>query len=131
MTDDKPAEKRGVRERILEAALLLLRASVTGKLAQPQVAREAGFPSWPQRKAFVQAPRFVRRRRGPKKLPSFSRLEELYAYTLGLVARGDPAALAIEMPPMPSLRDNLMRKLTGPTSVLIPFEARSAVTILS
>jgi hypothetical protein len=67
--------------------------------AQAVLAREAGFPSWPQLKAYVQAPRFVRRPRGPKKLPSFSRLEELYAYTLGLVERDDPAALAIEMPP--------------------------------
>ena len=41
----------------------------------------------------------MRRPRGPKKLPSSSRLEELYAYTLGLVERDDPAALAIEMPP--------------------------------
>jgi hypothetical protein len=67
--------------------------------AQAVLAREAGFPSWPQLKAFVQTPRFARRPRGPKKLPSFSRLEELYAYTLGLVARDDPSALAIEMPP--------------------------------
>jgi hypothetical protein len=47
--------------------------------AQAVLAREAGFPSWPQLKAYVEAPRFVRRPRGPKKLPSFSRLEELYA----------------------------------------------------
>ena len=63
------------------------------------LAREAGFPSWPQLKVYIESPRIVRRPRGPKKLPSFSRLEELYAYTLGLVARDDPAALAIEMPP--------------------------------
>jgi HEAT repeats len=67
--------------------------------AQAVLAREAGFPSWPQLKAYLGAPRFVRRARGPKKLPSFSRLEELYAYTLGLVERDDPAALALEMPP--------------------------------
>ncbi|MBV9324768.1 MAG: HEAT repeat domain-containing protein [Chloroflexi bacterium] len=48
---------------------------------------------------YVESRPFVRRPRGPRTLPSFSRLEELYAYTLGLVARGDPAALAIEMPP--------------------------------
>jgi hypothetical protein len=51
-----------------------------------------------QRRVF-EAPRPARRRRGPKKLPSFSRLEELYAYTLALVERNNPAALAIEMPP--------------------------------
>jgi HEAT repeat protein len=67
--------------------------------AQAVVAREAGFPSWSQLKVYVEAPRLVRRPRGPKKLPSFSRLEELYAYTLGLVKRNDPAALALEMPP--------------------------------
>ena len=67
--------------------------------AQAVLAREAGFPSWPQLKAYVDAPRFVRRPRGPKKLPSFSRLEELYAYTLGVVKRDEPAALALEMPP--------------------------------
>ena len=67
--------------------------------AQAVLAREAGFSSWPQLKVYVESPRFVRRPRGPKKLPSFSRLEELYAYTLGLVARGDPAALAVELPP--------------------------------
>lgn len=66
--------------------------------AQAVLAREAGFPSWPRLKAYVEAPRFVRRPRGPKKLPSFSRLEQLYAYTLGLVERDDPAALAVEMP---------------------------------
>ena len=67
--------------------------------AQAVLAREAGFPSWAQLKAYVETPRFVRRPRGPKKLPSFSRLEELYAYTLGLVERVDPAALTTEMPP--------------------------------
>ena len=67
--------------------------------AQAVLAREAGFPSWSQLKVYVEAPRFVRRPRGPKKLPSFRRLEDLYAYTLGLVERGDPAALALEMPP--------------------------------
>jgi HEAT repeat protein len=49
--------------------------------------------------AYIEAPRMARRPRGPRKLPSFSRLEELYAYTLRLVERNDPAALAIEMPP--------------------------------
>jgi HEAT repeats len=67
--------------------------------AQVVLAREAGLPSWPRLKAYLEAPRFVRRPRGPKKLPSFSRLEELYAYTLGLVKGNDPAALALEMPP--------------------------------
>lgn len=67
--------------------------------AQAVLAREAGFPSWSRLKAYVEARRVVRRPRGPKKLPSFSRLEELYRYTLGLVERGDPAALALEMPP--------------------------------
>jgi hypothetical protein len=67
--------------------------------AQAVLAREAGFSSWPQLKTHVEAPRPVRRPRGPKKLPSFSRLDEIYAYTLGLVKRDDPAALAIEMPP--------------------------------
>jgi HEAT repeats len=67
--------------------------------AQAVLAREAGFPSWPRLKAYVEAPRPARRRRGPKKLPSFSRLEELYAYTLALVERNNPAGLAIEMPP--------------------------------
>jgi HEAT repeats len=67
--------------------------------AQAVLAREAGFPSWPQLKAYVEAPRFARRPRGPKKLPSFSRLEELYLYTLGLVERDDPGAVALEMPP--------------------------------
>jgi HEAT repeat protein len=67
--------------------------------AQAVLAREAGFPSWPQLKAYIEAPTVVRRPRGPKKLPSFSRLEELYAYTLGLLERDDPAALALEMPP--------------------------------
>jgi hypothetical protein len=67
--------------------------------AQTVLAREAGFPSWPRLKAYVEAARFVRRPRGPKKLPSFSRLEELYAYMLGLVERDDPAAMAVEMPP--------------------------------
>ena len=69
--------------------------------AQAVLAREAGFPSpsWPRLKANVEAPRFVRRPRGPKKLPSFSRLEELYAYTLELVKQDDPLALALEMPP--------------------------------
>jgi HEAT repeats len=67
--------------------------------AQAVLAREAGFPSWSQLKAYVEAPRVARRSRGPKKLPSFSRLEELYTSTLGLVERGDPAALALEMPP--------------------------------
>jgi hypothetical protein len=67
--------------------------------AQFVLAREAGFPSWPRLKAYVDAPRIARRPRGPKKLPSFSRLEQLYAYTLGLVERGDAAALGLEMPP--------------------------------
>jgi hypothetical protein len=67
--------------------------------AQAVLAREAGFPSWPRLKAFVEAPRFVRRPRGPKKLPSFGRLEQLYAYTLQLIERDDPAALVLEMPP--------------------------------
>jgi hypothetical protein len=67
--------------------------------AQAVLAREAGLPSWPQLKAFIEAPTVVRRPRGPKKLPSFSRLEDLYAYTLGLLDRDDPAALALEMPP--------------------------------
>jgi hypothetical protein len=67
--------------------------------AQAVLAREAGFPSWSQLKLYVEAPRFLRRPRGPKKVPSFSRLEELYAYTLGLVERDDPAVLALEMPP--------------------------------
>jgi hypothetical protein len=67
--------------------------------AQLVLAREMGFASWPRLKAHVEAPRFVRRRRGPKKLPSRARLEELYAYTLQLVERGDPAAFALETPP--------------------------------
>ena len=67
--------------------------------AQAVLAREAGFPSWPRLKAHVEAPRFVRRPRGPKKLPSFRRLELLYAYTLELVERDDPAALTLQMPP--------------------------------
>jgi hypothetical protein len=45
--------------------------------AQAVLAREAGFPSWSQLKAYVEAPRLLRRPCGPKKLLSFSRLEEL------------------------------------------------------
>ena len=67
--------------------------------AQFVLAREAGFASWPRLKAYLETPRFVRRPRGPKKLPSLRRLEQLYAYTLALVERGDAAALALDMPP--------------------------------
>ena len=52
--------------------------------AQAVLAREAGFPSWPQLKAYVEAPRFVRRPRGPKKLPSISQVEELTRIRSGL-----------------------------------------------
>jgi hypothetical protein len=60
--------------------------------AQAVLAREAGFPSWAQLKAYVETPRFVRRPRGPKKLPSFSRLEEL---TLGVRPRAAAVRRAI------------------------------------
>jgi hypothetical protein len=38
-------------------------------------------------------------RKGPKRLPSRQRVEELYGYTLGLVVLGDPVAFALDRPP--------------------------------
>jgi hypothetical protein len=74
------------------------------------IAREHGFASWPRLKAHLAAgaaplgqprvPRFRHRvRKGPKRPPSRRRVQELYAYTMQLVRRGDPAAFALEDPP--------------------------------
>jgi hypothetical protein len=73
------------------------------------IARENGFLSWPKLKAAVeqavtvvaQPVLTVRRRngRGPNKLPSRQYMEELYAYTLQLVALGDPFEFALRPGP--------------------------------
>lgn len=91
-----------------------LAAQFPGRSTTPQlahalavIARENGFPSWPKLKADLQQgpvelgqPQIrFRRRKGPKKLPSRQRLEELYAYTLQLVELGDPAEFALRPSP--------------------------------
>lgn len=54
-------KQAGVRDRILEAAVSLLRAEGTGRIAQPQVARAAGVPQghltyyFPRRRDLIQA----------------------------------------------------------------------------
>lgn len=69
--------------------------------AQTVIARENGYPSWPKLKiGFVERqPLRFRRRKGPKKMPGRQFLEELYSYTLLLVARGDTLELAFRPSP--------------------------------
>jgi hypothetical protein len=111
-------------------ALGRLSVQFPGRATTPQlahalavIARENGFLSWPKFKAAVeqsctvvaQAAPSVRRRggRGPKKLPSRQSMEELYTYTLRLVALGDPAEFALQPGPSGAYGKTISRLLRG------------------
>jgi hypothetical protein len=108
-------------------ALGRLSAQFPGRSPTPQlahalavIARENGYASWPKLKAdlaqvssMVSAHPLlnVRRRKGPKKLPSRQRMEELYAYTLRLVELGDPAEFALRPGPSGAYGKTISRML--------------------
>jgi len=95
--------------------------STTPQLAQALgvIARENGFSSWSKLKADLEQNRMVvvqpvlklRRRKGPRKLPSRQRMEELYAYTLRLVQLGDPAEFALRPSPIGEYGKTISRVL--------------------
>ena len=107
-------------------ALGRLSAQFPGRSTNPQlahalavIARENGYASWPKLKADLEQVSTVgahpllnvRRRKGPKKLPSRQRMEELYAYTLRLVELGDPAEFALRPGPSGAYGKTVSRML--------------------
>ena len=83
------------------------------------IARENGYTSWPGLKADLEQVSTVsaqpllkvRRRKGPRKLPSRQQMEELYAYTLRLVELADPAAFALRPGPCGAYGKTISRML--------------------